>query len=95
VFIQLVRYTFAPEDVDRVAGILTELRDLSRQEPGILAFVVARSEEKPNVFALWEEYRDEAALEAHAETEHFARLVVRGIRLLAKERVAERLFPLD
>jgi len=85
VFIQLVRYTFASEDADRVAGMLTELRDLSRQEPGILAFVVAR----------WEEYRDEAALVAHAETEHFARLVVRGIRPLAKERTAERLVPLD
>jgi len=90
----LIHYTFAPEDVDRVAGMLTELRDLSRQEPGILAFVVSRSEEKPNVFALWEEYRDEEALELHTKTAHFARLVVGGIRPLARERVAERLFPL-
>ena len=48
-----------------------------------------------NVFALWEEYRDETALKAHTETEHFARLVVNGIRRLAKERVAATVFPLD
>ena len=92
--IQSIHYTFAPEDVERVAEILRELRDLSRREPGIAAFVVARSAETPNVFALWEEYRDETALKAHGETEHFNRLVINGIRRLAKERVAETLSPL-
>ena len=93
--IQSIHYTFAPEDVERVAEILRELRDLSRREPGIAAFVVARSAETPNVFALWEAYRDETALKAHGETEHFNRLVINGIRRLAKERVAETLSPLD
>jgi quinol monooxygenase YgiN len=93
--IQSIHYTFAPEDADEAARIFKELRDLSRQEPGIARFDVARSKDMPNVFALWEEYRDEAALKAHAETEHFARLVVNGIRRLAKERVAATVFPLD
>jgi autoinducer 2-degrading protein len=92
--IQSIRYSFAPEDADEVAGIFTELRDLSRKEPGVVRFDVARSEEKPNVFVLWEEYRDEAARKAHFETEHFERLAVNGIRRLAKDRIGEIAVPL-
>jgi len=93
--IQSIRFTFAPEDADQVAGMFKELRDLSRQEPGVVGFDVGRSNDKPNVFALWETYRDEAALKSHVETEHFARLVINGARKLAKERIAEMLSPLD
>jgi quinol monooxygenase YgiN len=93
--IQSIHYTFAPEDAGQAAGILRELRDLSRAEPGVLTFDVARSEEKPNVFVLWEAYRDEAARKTHFETEHFHRLAVNGIRRLAKERLGETAVPLD
>jgi autoinducer 2-degrading protein len=87
--IQSIHYTFAPEDSDRVAGILKELRDLSRQEPGIVQFEVGRGKDKPNVFVLWEVYRDEAALTAHYNSEHFQRLGINGVRVLAKERLGE------
>jgi quinol monooxygenase YgiN len=92
--IQSIHFTFAPEDADNVAGILKELRDLSRAEPGVLQFQVARSKEKPQVFALWEEYRDDGALASHVNSEHFKRLVINGIRQLARERLAETVFPL-
>ena len=90
-----IHYTFAPEDADRVAAIFRELRDAARKEPGCITFDVARSKDKPHVFALWEEYRDEAALQAHLETEHFKRLALGGVRQLAKERQAETVYPLD
>jgi quinol monooxygenase YgiN len=93
--IQSICYTFAPEDADRAAAILRELQDLSRREPGVVTFDVARSKDRPNVFALWEEYRDEEALKTHIETEHFQRLVVNGVRRFAKGRLAEALRPLS
>jgi quinol monooxygenase YgiN len=92
--IQFIHYTFAPENADRAAAIFKELRGLSRQEPGVVRFDIARSKERPNVFVLWEEYRDEAAFKAHLETEHFGRLVVNGIRRLAKDRAGETAYPL-
>jgi hypothetical protein len=55
--IQSIHFTFAPEDADRAASFLRELREESRKEDGVLRFDVCRSKEKPNVFALWEEYR--------------------------------------
>jgi len=94
VLIQSIHYTFAPEDADRVAAILIELRDLSRQEPGIMQFEVARGQDRPNIFALWEVYRDDAALKAHLESDHFQRLGINGIRRLATERLAEIALPL-
>lgn len=87
--VQSIRYTFAPEEANRAAEILEELRDLSIREPGVVSFRVARVKNEPNVFLLWEEYRDEEALAEHAGTEHFKRLVVDGTRRLAKERVGE------
>jgi len=93
--IQSIHFTFAPEDADRVVEIFKELRTRSLAEAGVVSFEVARSKDKPHVFALWEVYRDEAALRAHMETEHFGRLVIGAIRPLAKQRLGETVFPLD
>jgi len=87
--IQSIRFTFAPEDAGRVSEIIKELQDRSLEEPGVVNFRIARSKDDPAIFALWEEYRDEAALKAHVESAHFARLVLDGLRKLAKERRAE------
>lgn len=91
---QSVHYTFAPEDADKAEALLRELRAASRTEDGVIAFEIARSQDQPNSFALWEEYADRAGLEAHAATEHFKRLVINGIRPLAKERKAVTGFPI-
>jgi quinol monooxygenase YgiN len=93
--IQSIHFTFAPEDADRAEGLLRELRDESRKEDGVIDFGVCRSKEKPNVFALWEEYRDKESLEFHIATEHFQRLVIHGVRIMAKERDAETVFPIS
>ncbi len=92
--IQSIQYTFAPENAEKAEAILRELRDASRKEGGVVAFEVARSQEKPNVFALWEEYADRAALDAHAATDHFKRLVLNGTRPLALQRSAEIFVPI-
>jgi quinol monooxygenase YgiN len=87
--VQSVHFTFAPEDADKAAAILRELRDASRGEEGVIAFDVARGQDKPNVFVLWEEYRDKGALDAHKATEHYDRLVLNGVRPLAQQRTSE------
>ncbi|HXO17525.1 MAG TPA: putative quinol monooxygenase [Candidatus Dormibacteraeota bacterium] len=89
-----IHFTFAPENADKAEALFRELRDASRREEGVIGFDVARSREKPNVFALWEVYRDEAARDAHAATEHYRRLVLGGIRPLALQRNAEIVFPI-
>ena len=93
--IQSIHFTFAPQDANKAEGLLRELRDESRKEDGVISFDIGRSKEKPNVFALWEEYRDKASLEFHIETEHFQRLVIHGVRIMATQRNAETVFPIS
>lgn len=92
--IQAVRFTFSPENAEKAEAMFRELRDTSRAEAGVVAFEVGRSQETPTVFRLWEVYRDRAAFDFHKNTEHFARLVVNGVRSLASEREAELLSPI-
>jgi quinol monooxygenase YgiN len=83
--VQSVRLSFTSENAERAESILRELRDATRKEPGAIRFEVARVREQPNVFVVWEEYRDDAALDAHVATEHFERLVRNGLKPLALE----------
>lgn len=83
-----IHYTFNPDDADTAEALLRELRDATVKEPGVIQFEVGRSNDNPNVFALWEVYRDEAGVAAHGATEHFKRLVLNGVRPLAQQRNA-------
>ena len=60
---------------DRLAEIIEELTPLARAEPGNRYYQAQRSVEDPTHFFLCEIYEDEAAYQAHMETEHFTRLV--------------------
>ena len=83
-----IQYTFTSSDADTAESLLRELREASVKEPGVIQFEVVRSNDKPNVFALWEVYRDEDAVAAHRATGHFERLVINGVRPLAQQRTA-------
>lgn len=83
-----IHYRFAPEDAAKAESLFRELRDASVKELGVVQFEVARGSDDPNVFALWEVYRDNDAVQAHSASEHFKRLVLDGIRPLAQERNA-------
>ena len=50
-------------------------RPCARDEPACLVYRAARSVDDPDVFVLYEEYEDEAALLAHRETPHFKDLI--------------------
>ena len=43
------------------------------EEPGNLRFDVIQQSDDPNRFVLYEVYRDEAGMNAHKETSHYAR----------------------
>jgi autoinducer 2-degrading protein len=93
--VSAVQFTFAAKDADNAVTLLREIRDASRKEPGVVRFDVARSNVDPNVFVLWEVYRDQEAVDAHSASEHFKRLVINGIRPLAQQRASVTATPLD
>jgi autoinducer 2-degrading protein len=61
-----------PARVDEFLEVITENAIASREEPGCLRFEVSRQFEQANLFALSESYEDQAAMEAHYQTPHFA-----------------------
>jgi len=94
--INAVKYTFPEDRVDEVEGTLRELRAASLREEGCLQFDVCRgADDAAGTFVLYEKWRDQAALDAHYETEIFVRLGVNGIRPLATSRVAVKGTPVE
>ena len=65
-----------------------------RDEPACLVYRAARSVDDPDVFVLYEEYEDEAALLAHRETPHFRELIEGVIVPVLVSRERELLVPL-
>jgi autoinducer 2-degrading protein len=66
-----VRFTVKEGELDAVLAALGPLVESSRAEPGCLMYQAHRDPENPNVFFLYEQYADEAAYQAHSESEHF------------------------
>ena len=88
-----IHFTFAPKDADKIEPMFRELREATRKEEGVISFEIGRSLDNPNVYALWEVYRDKAALDFHASTEYFKRIVIDGARAMAQQRSAVSVAP--
>jgi quinol monooxygenase YgiN len=71
-----VTWVAKPGHEERVAGILRTLAPLVRTEPGCVHYYPSQAQDDPRRFFLYEEYADDAAVQAHVESEHFKRLVL-------------------
>jgi quinol monooxygenase YgiN len=54
-----------------VVAVFAKLAEESRKEPGCLMYVVHRHKTEPRRFFVYEQYKDDAALEAHRASPHF------------------------
>jgi len=69
-----VKVRVKPEARERfMAAIEADALGSERDEPGCMRFNVLQDGQDQNVYYFYEVYRDEAALEAHRATPHFAR----------------------
>jgi (4S)-4-hydroxy-5-phosphonooxypentane-2,3-dione isomerase len=94
--VNAVMYQFPDDRADDVARLLAELRAASQREAGCVRFEVMRGDaDEPGTFVLYETWRDQAALDAHYQTEHFARLGINGIRPIATNRRAVKGTPVE
>jgi quinol monooxygenase YgiN len=88
-----VRMKFRPDDRQRVVELLTALVAASRQEPGCVTYVAHTVDGEPDTVLIYEQYRDEHALEAHRASKHFQTGVVAGLYQLMLDRQVENLCP--
>ena len=90
----VARYRAASGRGDEVEDALREMAaTVERDEPTCLVFRASRSVEEPEVFVLYEEYVDEAALLGHRETPHFRRLIEGTVVPLLESRERDVLRP--
>jgi autoinducer 2-degrading protein len=90
----LARYHVRKGKGDLVESALGEMAEMvKRDEPQCSTYRAARSTENPDMFVLYEEYQDEAALLAHRETPHFRSLIEDTIVPLLEKREREILQP--
>jgi quinol monooxygenase YgiN len=71
------------------------LQERSRQEPGCVLYVGHQSTENPRKFLFYEQYKDEAALQAHRASAHFQQYVIGGLDKIMEERSRELYRTLD
>ncbi|HEX4605178.1 MAG TPA: putative quinol monooxygenase [Candidatus Angelobacter sp.] len=62
------------------------LHQHSRQEPGCLMYIGHQSTEDRRKFMFYEQYKDEAALQAHRDSAHFREYVIGGLDAIMEHR---------
>lgn len=90
----VVRFTFAPEDRDEMAEALRLLTAASRQEEGCISYIPHHVEGDADTLVIYEQYRDEEALQAHRASAHFKKYAVEVLFQKMKERYLENLIAL-
>ena len=70
--------------------IASKLVAATRAEEGCLFYTLYQSTENPSVFIIYEEYKDDAAFEIHADSAHFAEFAEAINDMMAGELVIEQ-----
>ena len=73
------------------AAILEKLTGESRKEPGCAMYQVHKHKTDPRRFFIYEQYKDDAALEAHRTAPHFLQLAKKDLPKVA-DRTEGHLF---
>lgn len=75
----IVKWKISRSSTAEVLKLLPELTEKTKNEKGNLSYSVYQSESNPDELILHERYIDEAALEAHKNSDHYKEIVVAGI----------------
>jgi quinol monooxygenase YgiN len=78
-----------------VADLFRKLEAASRKEPGCLMYVVHRHVADPRRFFIYEQYKDDAAVDAHRNAPHFKQYAAEGLHMIATRTAGELYHPLN
>lgn len=74
-----VTYRIQEGHEEEAAALLRQMVEPTRAEPGNLMYLVHRSPTEPGRFFFYEQYTDQAALDAHRASPHFQQFMVNGV----------------
>lgn len=84
-----VTYILREGTDDQAEELFAKLAPATRKEPGCRLYEVHRSVTNPLQFFLYEQYDDQAALDAHRASDHFDRYAKNGLFALIESRSPE------
>jgi quinol monooxygenase YgiN len=73
----------------QTAELFSKLAEESRKEPGCVMYLVHRQREHSGEIFIYEQYKDEAALQAHRDSTHFKIYVGEQLPKFAKRDRAD------
>jgi len=94
VVVLAVVWVARPGREDEVANVFRKLEADSRRESGCLMYIVHRHRDQPGRFFIYEQYRDDDALQAHRDAPHFQEYAVKGLSNTADRVMGELYVPL-
>jgi len=86
-----VRMRFDEADHEEIKTHLLALTEGSRKEPGCVSYVAHFISDDPSTVFIYEQYLDQAALEAHRDTPHFKTHAIGGLYQRMRDRSIENL----
>jgi quinol monooxygenase YgiN len=89
-----VTFVVKPGHENEAAELFRKLTVDTRTEPGCLMYLAHRSTTDPRRFFLYEQYVDQAALDAHRGAPHFERYLKGGLLPIVESRSPELYEPL-
>lgn len=90
-----VHWIANPGNEAKVVEVFSKLAAESRKEPGCCMYLVHQHQDDKRKFLVYEQYDNEAALQAHRDSAHFQEYAVKQLPSLG-ERVDANLYdPLD
>lgn len=84
-----VTYLIKAGHEEEAVALFRPLAEQTRQEPGCRLYLAHRSPTEPSRFFLYEQYDDQAALDAHRASPHFVEYAVGGLFKIIESRSPE------
>ncbi len=89
----VVNYRVKPGTEEPAKEYIRKMQQHTRKEPGCRLYVGHQSLEDPLLFCFYEQYDDQAALDAHRAAPYFAKYVTNGLATLMESRQAALYVP--
>jgi quinol monooxygenase YgiN len=89
-----VTFVIKPGQEDEAIALFGKLTQHTRTEPGCRMYLAHRSTTDSRRFFLYEQYDDQAALDAHRAAPHFEQYAKNGLFTLIESRSPELYIPL-
>jgi quinol monooxygenase YgiN len=90
-----VTYLLKPGREEEAVALFARLTEATRAEPGCRMYLAHRSTADPRKFFLYEQYDNQAALDAHRASPHFEQYAKGGLFPIIESRTPELYEPLE